>query len=499
MLSRDRLSDNCHRANPYIEQRASTGFDMDPLGDNSPLWGATQLNYPEFARQSQWPDSSDPHHQQVMQSDGYNSYPVAPIEGSYIELRTSPEIVEADSTIAENGGVIYHDYQQLPAGPSAADMFPVPTEIGSYPPAEEGGSSKNMSPDGGYSSPGPEYYASYQMVPQAYSGASPYQNVESPPESETVKYEVLEVKEEPEVYRSDPYAMGYPQPSNVNQVQKYNANNKPVIHGNILIKPANNPEPSQQYDQFEILHLHNPMNYPVQAYAQVEPNVQQHIPQEPIKIEVKINAPPQPQPQLKAQTKQRKPRRSRPYPNVSYNQQPSASIDLDPPAPTPKYRVLHANPPVPSYSKPQEEESEENCARRSARPSVIECSDYKCKKCGTFFARQCGLTQHQKWIHAERKFQCERCGKKFPSQEDLTKHIKRHDMKDKPFKCPICPKQFCHKNDLRRHMYRHEESTPYVCDSCPKCFIRKDHLLAHQLSHDRREKRSHDKENGSPM
>ncbi|XP_062556390.1 zinc finger and SCAN domain-containing protein 12-like isoform X2 [Armigeres subalbatus] len=486
-----RSKDLC-KVNSCAEFGYSSVFaDMDSTVDNSPLWGATQLSYPDFNRQ--WTDGGDPHQQAIQcQSGGYQPYSMAPIEGNYTELRTSPEVVEADSTIAEHGGAMYHGYQHLPTGVAAGDLFPVPTEGVSYPVAESGAPGQNMSPDGGYSSGNSEYYTSYQLVPQAYAAGSPYQNVDSPPDTENVKYEVVEVKEEPDVYRNDQYFMEYVQPSvNVNQGQK----SKPIIHGNVLIKPATNKQESElKRVEFEVLGVHNPMNYPLniplpQEHAPLNPQQQLQHSGKPI-VQLKVNST---KPLAKAQTNQRKQRRSRPYPAVAFDQQPS--IDLDPSDPSPKFRIPQGSP-LPAYNKPEEDESEEGNARRSARPSVIECSDYKCNKCGTFFARQCGLTQHQKWIHAERKFQCERCGKKFPSQDDLTKHIKRHDMQDKPFKCLLCPKQFCHKNDLRRHMYRHEESTPYKCDLCPKCFIRKDHLLAHQLSHDRRDKKCIDKENG---
>ncbi|XP_065095240.1 Krueppel-like factor 3 isoform X2 [Ochlerotatus camptorhynchus] len=486
---------------------------MDPSGDNSPLWGAAQLTFPDFNRHhappplpqpSQWIGGDPQQHQQVLQHPGYHPYPIH-VDGNYTAVRSneSPEVVEADSTIVENCATIYQHaaggYHQLSA-PVPGELFPVPHENGSYPPAEANDPDQNMSPDGGYSSPGSEYYATYQLAPQAYSADSPYQNVDSPPETGMIKYEELEVKQEdPEVYRSDQFSVAYSQPIDTNSGLK-SEDSKPIIHENIIIKPATNPPfplPEYQQPQFQVIELQSPMNFQIQAQlpydhtSQVHHQIQQS---EHHQVEYQIHR----GSQQKAQTKPRKPRRPRPYPIVIDGERPSTSKGLAPPeTPSPRFRLLQANPPSSEYNKP-EDESEENSARRSARPSVIESSDYKCRKCGTFFARQCGLTQHQKWIHAERKFPCERCGKKFPSKEDLAKHIKRHDMKDKPFKCPVCPKQFCHKNDLRRHMYRHEDTTPYMCDVCPKCFIRKDHLLAHQQSHDRREKRTHDKENGSP-
>lgn len=485
---------------------------MDPSGDNSPLWGAAQLNFPDFNRHhvpppQQWIGGDlqqQQQHQHMMQHPGYNLYPIQ-VDANYSDVRNneSPEIVEPDSTIAENGANIYQHiargYHPLSA-PVPGESFPVPHESGSYPAAEANGPGQNMSPDGGYSSPGSEYYATYQLASQAYSADSPYQNIDSPPETALVKYEELEVKQEDqEVYRSDQFSVSYQQPTDVNSGQK-SEDSKPIIHENIIIKPASNHQnpqlPQYQQPQFQIIELQNSLNYHIQAQLPYDQPPQIHhqfqqSDQNQVEYQIQRGL------QQKAPTKQRKARRSRPFPIVTDGERPSTSKAFAVPSTaSPRFRLLQAKPPSSQHSKP-EDESEENSARRSARPSVIENSDYKCQKCGTFFARQCGLTQHHKWIHAERKFPCERCGKKFPSKEDLSIHIKRHDMADKPFKCPVCPKQFCHKNDLRRHMYRHEDTTPYMCDVCPKCFIRKDHLLAHQQSHDRREKRTHDKENES--
>lgn len=531
------LSDFSHSTIGDPERFATIDYTMDPSSaDNSPLWGATQLKYPSFdpeAQQQQqkplWTDSNTPY-QQVMQPGEYNPYPVPSLEGNYAELRSSPQIVEADSTIAET---MYHGYQQeLQPGPSETAAFQDPAaEDGSYPSSESG--SGGRSPDGGYSSSSNHMFPpSYQ--PQYPSTEVPFQNVNQEVNSatEAVKVEMTEFKQEPaeagavsyqqqpndQMFQTlnrsrDPQShltpgpqvqIFFPQREPNDQVAQYclqrNAqeghnnqqncdNQKPIIHGNILIKPADNADPTEPI-QYELVNLQLGEQNGQQNEQQVQYHFMQPTPeQQPLR---------QPLAQQQARNKQKQsPKKQRKQYTIHDDQQPStSSAGMKPKVPSPARGVPTA---VAANGESSENKPEGGTVRKSARPSVIERSDFKCPKCGSFFARQCGLTQHHEWIHEKRKFPCERCGKKFKTEETLVKHIKKHEMKDKPFKCPECPRQFCHKNDLRRHMYRHENTTPFKCEQCAKCFIRKDHLLAHQQSHDRRDKRNNEKENGSPM
>ncbi|XP_055547390.1 GDNF-inducible zinc finger protein 1-like isoform X2 [Wyeomyia smithii] len=460
---------------------------MSSIGDNSPLWGSAQFSYSKYglSTPTHWPGSPQESMQQH-QEFTYHSYPGRD-DAQFIELKPESgiEIVEADSTISEqalnNNHLSWPAYQQqpfhiphggyLPPGLIPQSPFPNSNNVllldnGTFMPHNR------QSPDGGYSSPGSigsEYYNGYHVQPHGYNATQqPYQG--TPPstaEPITIKLGDLDIvikDEATEGYKTEePTLLQNLTPTS--GVEKFDRK-KAIIHENILIRPATKPinyenisaqvvkpeqtahpytNPNNHLDgaiQFNIQPLPEQLGYENLHQA----DNKQQSPQTVVQ--------PQQQPQRSQGKKTRKQRHSAP------NALLKSAIELD----------AHK--------------------RRSARPSVIANSPYACEDCGNYFARQCGLTQHRKWIHSEnRHIPCEKCGKKFLTQEELTKHMVRHEQEDKPHKCVLCTKQFCHKNDLRRHMFRHNNSAPFSCKECAKSFIRKDHLVAHMLSHERRQKR----------
>ncbi|XP_058454174.1 zinc finger protein OBI1-like [Malaya genurostris] len=447
---------------------------MSSIGDNSPLWGSTQYIYPKSS--APWPSSPD-HSPQCSYS------PYLSREGSeYTELKPdiSIEIVEADSTIGENATAYHEVYQQQPLHGGMLPGYMPPTFMtqSSFPngnnyllPPENGSfmfHNRQLSPDGGYSSPssiGSEYYAAYHAQSQAYTASLQpyYHNVVPPSEPVAIKYEILEVpvKEESLGSSYKPEEPSYLQHLETFDAQKVHSK-KAIIHENIIIRPA-----SKSIDhESDSVQAVDKVEHSIYPYEQVTEPIQFHIqPASPLQIEQQV-------PQSVDQPKQHQ-RNPRKRPRETSNAEKSSII------PTTVAAVPRTPVPI-DASK-----------RRSARPSMVRASPYSCEDCGNYFARQCGLTQHRKWIHSEnRLIPCEKCGKKFLSEDELAKHMLRHEQEDKPYKCSRCTKQFCHKNDLRRHMYRHDNTAPFSCNECQKSFIRKDHLVAHLLAHERREKRA---------
>lgn len=404
--------------------------------DNSPQWGASEMDYPNHNGQEgqQRNDSNDPN-QQVMQLDGYTPYPVVSMDGNYTELHASQQIVDQE--------------QQPQPGPSGLSAFQVPTENGHY--LSSGAESARETPDEGYST------ASNDNYPSGF-----------------VKYEVQELKQEAEVCQNGAYVVDYQQPSTSyeaiqgEQAQLQSAPEDPnknykklveelqdklIINGSALIIAADgSASPELKSMQIAEQNNLNGYNEPQPSTTELQPLRQQNAQQNV----------------RKTPSKQRKLK--------SKEQSPSPFKDSSP---------------------EQEAASGTDCMRRSARPSVVEISEFKCTTCDIYFSRQCGLSQHKRWIHDDRKFHCLPCGKRFKTQESLNKHFPAHDLKEKPFQCPECIKQFFHKNDLRRHMNRHQATTPFACDICQKYFTRNDHLLAHRLA--RHQLTSVGQENQQPM
>lgn len=468
---------------------------MDPSGDNSPLWGASQLTYmdlnshqePPPHQPSPWSagDPQQQQHQQVMSQPGYILYP-GEMDAHYFGARNnhSPPAVKPDSTTVEHGA---NFYQHAAGGfhpasaPSPAESIPIPHENGTYPTAEASGSRPNVSPDAGYKSDESGYYAPHGMFQEGYIADSPYQNVNSPPETGVVKYEAPEIKQENlELYRSDQFSVTLVHPSDINGVQSPEES-KPIIHENILMRPAINPQNQlatyQQQAPFQMLELQNALIYETHA---VLPQSSQIHPQSRQNHDEYL--------QQKTQTKQQKPRKPRQGSVVMDDQQPSTSRAfpaVQPTRPSSVEKTTDYKSAVPSS------------VCRSARPSVVEKSDFQCELCGSYFKRQCGLTQHRKWIHSGRNYPCQQCGKRYATPEATAKHFEKHNKENKKFKCQLCPKQFCHPNDLRRHMIVHKGKSQFMCDQCPKYFIRKDHLIGHLQSHERRAKKAQNKENHS--
>ncbi|XP_058822759.1 zinc finger protein 502-like [Topomyia yanbarensis] len=339
---------------------------------------------------------------------------------------TSVEIVEADSTIGDNETGYHDPYQQYPA---------------------HGGmqSGRQLSPDGGYSSPGvagSEFHSVYHAQSQAYTAPlQPYQpNVMQPAEPLVVKYEVLDipVKEEKlNVNKQDETT--YTQPQSNFDAEKVNSR-KVIV--SIPITSAS---------KLSLGHI---------VVNKSEQNIDSNIQQQQPNV-------PQTEHQVPQLPDQQKPQEKNPRETSKYEK--SSIIP-------PTVSAVPRSPVVLDARK-----------RRSARPSLVAASPYSCEDCGNYFASQCGLGQHRMWIHSEdRLVPCEKCGKKFLSEDELTKHMVRHEQQDKPYKCTVCPKQFWSKNDLRRHMFRHDNSAPFSCQECNRRFIRKDHLVRHLLSHERR-------------
>lgn len=441
--------------------------------DNSPLWGTGQFSYPDFSRpsvvSSAWSENTSP----VPSFDPYGMR-----DTDYTDLKT-------DSFLH------YHQQHQMSAPPVPHGGF-LPSLI-PHTPFLNGHNvllpesspylspllavqNQHMSPDGGYSSPGSvgsEFFGlpyhglqqqqqQPQQVPQEFvPSLSPYGNMVPSVETETASME-QPIKQESQQEVQPLYAQ------QLEYIVQTVDENKPIIHENIMICPPMQLQQinQQQHDSQPIqFHVPTPVSHQPRPQATTTVDIS-HDEVDRLIYRSRYGAPAENQSSVPAPAVHGTVVTSLDSPNSS-----EVSDDLAPTSP---------NSDSTGVLDPQN--------RRSARPSVIEHSNFECDQCGNFFARQCGLTQHKKWIHSPRMIPCEKCGKKFLTQEELAKHQTKHFMVDKPHKCPVCPKQFCHKNDLRRHMFRHSEKVPFTCGICHRGFIRADHLTAHEISHERRRK-----------
>uniref|UniRef100_A0A1Q3EV61 Putative c2h2-type zn-finger protein n=1 Tax=Culex tarsalis TaxID=7177 RepID=A0A1Q3EV61_CULTA len=443
--------------------------------DSSPLWGTGQFSYPDFSRPSAvstWPENSPP----ATAFDPYGARDTM----DYAELKP-------DSFLH------YHQQHQMSAPPVPHGGF-LPSLI-QHPPFLNGHNvllpesspylspmlavqNQHMSPDGGYSSPGSagsEYFGlpyhgqqqqqhqQPQTVPQEYMASmSPYGNMVPSVEAEAASMD-QQIKQESQQEAQPVF------PHQLEYIVQTVDESKPIIHENIMICPPMQMQHINQQTEVEPIQFHvsTPVVHQPRPQATATADITHDEVDRLIYRSRYVGAQAESQPSVPAPSEHRIVARvDLDSPNSS-----EASDDLAPTSPNPDPSTL---------LDPQN--------RRSARPSVIEHSNFECDQCGNFFARQCGLTQHKKWIHSPRMIPCEKCGKKFLTPDELAKHIVKHTQQDKPHKCPVCPKQFCHKNDLRRHMFRHSEKVPFMCGICHRGFIRADHLTAHEISHERRRK-----------
>lgn len=444
---------------------------MGSTEDNSPLWGSGQFSYPDFSRPSAisaWPEASS--------SPGFDPYGLRD-SGDYAELKADSFLHHHHQPQQQH----HHQLSSIAAPPVPHGGF-LPSLI-QHPPFLNGHNvllpesspylsplmgvhNQHMSPDGGYSSPG-SAGSEYFGVP-AYHGQQPAQEYVSSYGNMASSIEPQAPVEQPIKQESQEVQPMYAQ--QLEYIVQTVDDSKPIIHENIMICPPmqqiNQPSPAQTEVVSEPLQfhvVHQPRPQPTQTVDMTHDEIDRLIYR----------------PRYTVPTNEPTPAPSLPVVNVH---RIVDRVDLDSPTPS---EMSDDQPPSLS-SDPSAAVDPQN--RRSARPSVIEHSNFECDLCGNFFARQCGLTQHKKWIHSPRMIPCEKCGKKFLTQEELAKHIVKHTQQDKPHKCPICPKQFCHKNDLRRHMFRHTEKVPFTCGICHRGFIRADHLTAHEISHERRKK-----------
>lgn len=454
---------------------------MGSTDDSSPLWGTGQFSYPDFSRPSAisaWPETSS--------SPGFEPYGIRD-GGDFAELKADSYLHQLHQP--SSSSMQHHHHQSMAAPPVPHGGF-LPSLI-QHPPFLNGHNvllpesspylspmlavqNQHMSPDGGYSSPGSvgsEYYGvtgyhgqqqqQTMVTPQEYgAGMSPYGGVGSSMVSSVEAEQIKQETQEP-VYAQQ-----------LEYIVQTVEDNKPIIHENIMICP-----PMHQVNQVPEV-APEPLQFHVPAVVhQPRPQPTQTVDMTHDEINRIIYRPRYNQPQTNDQ----------PVASTSSDaHRIVARVDLD--SPTPSEVISDAQPSTSQNPDSSSSTDVDPQNRRSARPSVIEHSNFECDQCGNFFARQCGLTQHKKWIHSPRMIPCEKCGKKFLTQDELSKHIVKHTQQDKPHKCPICPKQFCHKNDLRRHMFRHTEKVPFTCGICHRGFIRADHLTAHEISHERRKK-----------
>lgn len=440
---------------------------MGSSEDNSPLWGSGQFSYPDFSRPSAvsaWPEAPQPSSTQM----SFDPFGASRDSMDYAELKPDSYLHQQhlhsmSAPPVPHGGFLPSLIQHPPFLNGHNVLLP---ESGPYLSPMLAVQNQHLSPDGGYSSPGSvgsEYFGASYHQPQEYMAAmSPYSNMIPSVEPEVpVEQPIKEETQEPQpVYAQQ-----------LEYIVQSVDDSKPIIHENIMICPPQHM-PSSSASATEQMQFHMPA--PVVQQPRHTPTQQHSVEMTHDEIDRLIY-------------RQR-------YVAPMDDQQPSTSRAPVASVPASAHRVVASvdlDSPTPSES---EEDNNADLAavdpqdRRSARPSVIEHSSFECDQCGNFFARQCGLTQHKKWIHSPRMIPCEKCGKKFLTQDELDKHIVKHTQQDKPHKCSVCPKQFCHKNDLRRHMFRHSDKVPFACDICHRGFIRADHLAAHELSHERRRK-----------
>lgn len=441
--------------------------------DSSPLWGTGQFSYPDFSRPSAvstWPETTSPaptfdpygsrdtvdfaelkpesfmhyHHHHHQQQQHQMSAPPVP-HGGFL-----PSLIQHTPFL--NG----HNVLLPESSPYLSPMLAVQNQ--------------HMSPDGGYSSPGSvgsEYFGlpyhgqqhqPPQTVPQEYvASMSPYGNMVPSVEAESVSVQQAIKEEVQPVYEQQ-----------LEYIVQTVDESKPIIHENIMICPPMEMHQSSQQVEIEpmLFHVSTPVVHQPRPQA-ITTTDMTHDEVDRLIYRTRYGAPAEIQPSVPVPAAHRV----------------EARVDLESPSSSEASDDLGSTTP---NTDPTAVLDPQN--RRSARPSVIEHSNFECDQCGNFFARQCGLTQHKKWIHSPRMIPCEKCGKKFLTPEELSKHIVKHTQQDKPHKCPVCPKQFCHKNDLRRHMFRHSEKVPFTCGICHRGFIRADHLTAHEISHERRRK-----------
>lgn len=423
---------------------------MNVQGDNSSLWESDTFNYPQFYTPSV----------AAAYQDSSNSQNTPFTHDQFTGVRDNDNYIElmSNNNPQQHGGPLPTSFQYPPFHNGQNYFLP---ETNSYLPPTTAIPNQHMSPDGGYSSPsnvGSEYFETpYHGQTQEYlSGMSPYSNMFSSLEPGTIDQPIKQESQDsqPPVYTQMEYV-----------AQSAN-DSKPIIHENIMISPPlkldgqAQPAPQstvvQEQPRFQVSNqvtkefIHDEVGRIIYRAQYVVPIDDQ----QPSTFRAPIS--------------------STPAASLT-SQQPVVTVNVDSAADS---DVIEK--PQGAIIDPQD--------RRSARPSVIKQNNFVCDQCGSFFARQCGLTQHKKWIHSPRLISCAKCGKKFLTQEDLEKHIVNHIQINKPYKCPVCPKQFCHKNDLRRHMFRHEDNVPFACDICHRGFIRADHLKAHLISHERRRK-----------
>ncbi|XP_055608461.1 zinc finger protein Gfi-1b-like isoform X2 [Uranotaenia lowii] len=499
---------------------------MPTAGDGSPLWGGVQFNHGEMqpmASAASWNTLTDNGTEnniaQSMQFSTYSSYLTLEDHDQYGQTKPESLVdVAEDPHLNIDASVSAYptnvDYSYMPMQQMALHNMgmmgapPVPHETVVYSnPVNSTIPNHQSSPDVGYSSPGPDYYGLYSHPPQhqhpirsqfqtyapplAYQHLTPVENVDEVTikeettdsyvmEDEHVRYaqeidsavdaineQKFEILEDVVLFPGDQKKYELQQTIQAMGIQQIQSQPHPVFH---LLQQAEQPGPSKQ----------RPVLQSKQAVQTVQPSPEQQT---------------------------RKPRASpkRKQTVVVDDQQPSTSrAPLSTATQTTAFPSVQDEPPTGStvtlvprldQESPMSDdqfngdEGDDPANRRSARPSAITQSPWECTICGQFFARQCGLSQHKKWIHTPRNFCCEKCGKKFITQEELDDHMIRHDSSDKPFKCEICPKQFCHKNDLRRHTYRHS-GAPFDCKLCERRFIRQDHLTSHMITHDKEKRKA---------
>lgn len=438
--------------------------------DSSPLWGTGQFSYPDFSRPSAlsaWPENSSP----APSFDPYGARDTV----DYAELKPESFLHyhqqhQMSAPPVPHGGFLPSLIQHTPFLNGHNVLLP---ESSPYLSPMLAVQNQHMSPDGGYSSPGSagsEYFGmSYhglqqhqqaQTVPQEYvASMSPYGNMVPSVEADAASME-QSIKQEEQQETQPLYGQ------QLEYIVQSVDESKPIIHENIMICPPMDMQQINHQAEAEPIQFHvpTPVVHQPQATTTVDMS---HDEIDRLIYRSRYGAPAENQPSVPAPSTHRI----------------VARVDLDSPNSSEASEDLL---PTTPNSDPTIALDPQN--RRSARPSVIEHSNFECDQCGNFFARQCGLTQHKKWIHSPRMIPCEKCGKKFLTSEELAKHIVKHNQVDKPHKCPVCPKQFCHKNDLRRHMFRHSEKVPFTCGICHRGFIRADHLTAHEISHERRRK-----------
>ncbi|KAL7298269.1 hypothetical protein TKK_0008621 [Trichogramma kaykai] len=108
-----------------------------------------------------------------------------------------------------------------------------------------------------------------------------------------------------------------------------------------------------------------------------------------------------------------------------------------------------------------------------------------CQYCNKSFIQAAQLRAHIFHHTGENGFYCDVCGKAFNRKARLTNHKKFVHEGATPFKCETCDKTFTRKEDLSKHVNLHAGIKPHKCENCGKCFAAKSSLQAHMNTHRR--------------